>query len=175
MKELKIKDLIKIFALNTILSLLFFIMIEAIFAQVFVDFLLNLLDQQMLLLCVVLGLNSIALIVSLLVSLLVTEQVRSKSIFISAGMAYASTFLAMLFLSYASLFLRYPSVFEGLEGAQILLVFPQVMVYFAVYCTPSPIWFFVFTILIYSLLFISFLAQYHEYKPIKYKKRGYER
>jgi len=164
---------VKIAVLNVILTVLFFIIVEALFAQFTVDLILQYFDSQFILMFIILGLDLIVLIVSIVVSLLITEHITGESIYKAGIMAYFGSFLLILMVAYITLFLRYPEVFSETGGLEVLLIFPQVLVYFAIYILEVPILLFIYTSILYSILFIIFLSEYYEYKPIKYTPRGY--
>jgi len=160
--------------LNVILTILFFIILEVLFAQFTIDLIMVYFEQDFILLFIILGLDLVILTLSIIVSIMLTEHVEKKGIYKAGIMAYFSSFLFMLLMGYITLYLRYPQIFNEVTGIEILLIFPQIIVYFTLYILQIPILFFILTSIVYSIFFIIFLTEYYEYKPHYYKKRGYE-
>lgn len=145
-----------------------------LFARFIVDFLISMMENELILSIIILGLLLLSLIVSIVTTILMNDDIREKTVLKSAFMAYTSTLVIIILLSYIGMFLHYPYIFYHLNGLEIMFSFSQVIIYFSIYMLPHPFYLVLIAQIIYYLTFIIYLESYHEEKPFKYKHVNYE-
>lgn len=162
---------LKIFLIGVTVNIIVFLMIHAIFALIFTDYLVNLVENDGLLILIIISLFLISSVVSTVVGIWVTDGISQRSILITSIMAYLSNFLFIIVLSYLGLFIFYPNVFSEVEGLEILLILPSVLVYFSIYVLKNPIFLFILSSISYFAFFVLFINSFFEFKL---KKVRYE-
>ena len=126
-------------------------------------------ENHLSLLFIVTGLELIAFISSIFISLWQTDDLPEKIVLKTAFVTFVINLIIINILSYGSLFILYPGIFKNLSLIEIPLVFPTVLLYFSIYVLGHPIYLFILSIITYYLLFIIFLELYY---PKEVKKRG---
>lgn len=159
---------VSIVGIGIITSILVFLLAYTVFARTLVIALLNKGNDIGLLLLVIL-LELIAFISSIVVSIWQTDDLSQKLMLKSALISFGSLLIILSVLSYGTLYILYPEIFEGLEPYELVLVFPTVLLDFSIYILGHPIYLFILSIVIYFLLFIVILDYYFEKEG---KKRG---
>lgn len=171
--KLEIKKILSIIGLGFISSLLVLLILEVVFAQVLVDFIISNVDNQLILSLIVLGLLLFTFIVSIVIGFLVSSEIKKIVIIKASIMAFIINFIIINIISYVSMWIFYPEVFSEVSGLEVFLIFPQVILYFSMYMLSHPFYLFILSSLIYFIVYVIFLEQYYEQKPLKkihYKK-----
>lgn len=170
--KIPIKQKITILGVGFLASLLLLLIIYVMFAQVIVDFLINSIDNQIILSLIILGLLMLSFVISLIVGFLITDDIRKTSILKASIMSFLVNFIIILVISYVSLIIFYPNVFSEVSGLEIILIFPQVIIYFSIYILIHPFYLFIISSFVYFIIFIIFLEIYYESKALR--KKEYE-
>lgn len=168
--NLKIKQIATIFGIGLLASMLILLVLYALLAQVISDYLVDNIDNYLLLSIIILGLLLLSLVVSTLTTILIVSDVKERSILRSASMSYITTFLITCLISYLAIYIKYPSVFYHINGPEMILNFSQVIVYFSIYCLPHPFYITIVNQVIFLSCFIIYLESYYEEKGLKLKQ-----
>lgn len=143
-------------------TLLTTMMIYAGFSQFFIDNLLNSIDANDFITAaiIILSLIFITFVSSLFISILVATGIdRGRAMFASIG-AYVSTFLFIVGLCMAVIYIRYPSLVYGLDlgGVEYFLVFPMLsLFYVGVYVMDQFFYLIVVIIVLYYFIYVMLL------------------
>ena len=129
---MNIYRIFSIIGLGFITSLLFTLMLYLIYAQVLVDFILDNISNYMAILTIILGLFGITIVISYLVGFIINRDLKNIIIIRAGIMALLSAFSTITIFSYLAAS-NYLEIFLYLEWWEILLVFPQVIAYYAIY------------------------------------------
>lgn len=151
-------------------SFLFSLMIYALFAQILTSSVIGTLDDMFILYMIIFGLQAISTIFSIFVSIWLTERMSRATIFKASLMAYITNLLFIILLSYISLAIVHPEVYDNINGATIILIFPQIIVYFSIYILGHPIFLFILNTITYFIFFIIFIEVFYD---IRRENRNY--
>ena len=162
MSNLKLKETINILGTGVGSSLLVFLIIQIGFAQTLVDYVLDNINDDFALSLVIFGLLFISFIASIITSILLTEFVSELTVLFASFLAFYFAFIGLIVLSYSFMFLEFRYVFSEVHGFEILLIFPQVIIAFAIYGFGNNIiMLFVLSMFSYYLFFILFLDKFY--------------
>jgi len=164
MANISIKTKAIILLMGILSSLIIFLMLQVVFAQFFIDALSDL-NTSGALMVIILGLLMISFIVSILVSQWITSNVKTTTIVKASAMAYLCNLFLIIIISYVSMFLYDKSVFQDVNDITMIFIFPQVIVYFAIYVLGSVFYLFMLSFIIYFSFYLFFLEKFYEYKP----------
>ncbi|MCP4651528.1 MAG: hypothetical protein GY853_15810 [PVC group bacterium] len=167
---MKISERINILAIGIVATLLLFFIIQTAFARVLVDLFIGYLGNDMMLFLIIIGFESIVFFVSLAVGILVSEDIKKISVLKASLMAFILNLIFLMILSYISMFIMYPDIFSELQGPEVIIAFPTVMVYFSIYVLGQVFYLFVISIVSYYIFFTIFIGVFYQYKS-KYKRR----
>ena len=162
MGEIDVKTKLNIIGVGILSSMLTFFIIYTLSARALTLTILDSLESDTtLLLFIILSLEFIAFISSIAVSFLLTENIPNKHVIASSLVAYLCNLAFLVGISYASLFLLYPEIFQGLSGIEVLIVFPAVLIYFSIFVLGHPIYLIILSIVSYYMFFIVFLERFY--------------
>lgn len=162
MGEIDIKTKLNVIGVGILSSMLTFFIIYTLSARALTLTILDSLENDTtLLLFIILSLEFIAFISSISVSFLLTDNIPEKYVIASSLVAYLCNLALLVGISYASLFLLYPEIFQGLSGIEILIVFPTVLIYFSIFVLGHPIYLIILSIVSYYVFFIVFLERFY--------------
>jgi len=164
MSRIDIGTKINIFLVGSVASVLLFFLFEVIFARTLMDTVIGQYDDYTILFLIILGLQLISLIVPTFVSLWITENVSKSSIYIATFLAFLTNIVFLIGVSYVSLFILYPQVFDVVEGFEIILVLPSVLVYFGIYVLGNVFVLFIVSVVSYYIFYLIFLEKFYKYK-----------
>jgi len=167
MGKLTIKEKINVLIIGILVSVLFFFMIEVLFAFIIKNTVMGVMDNGFVLMLIILGLELLMFPIGILVGIMMTKQIKLKSVLKASLMAFISNLFFLIVVSYISLFIAYPEVFSEVSGVEIILIVPQVLVYFGIYILNNIILLFIFSVVSYFIFYIIFLDVFHEYKNYK--------
>jgi len=171
--SVKQKDLIKISIIGFVSSLMILMIIYVIFAQVFINYIEGSVLDQYNLSIIIIGMFFISLLSSIFAGVLLSsDDINKLSMFKASFISYVFTLITIIFLSYISLFLYYPSVYNGLFGIDFVFIVSIVIVYFTVYILPQFFWLYIIEVIFYYLYFIILLNIFYEEKEEKPKIRS---
>ena len=159
MGRLELKEKLNILIVGILVSVLFFFMIEVLFAFVIKNTVMGVMDNGFVLILIIIGLELLIFPIGVLVGIMMTKQIKVNSVLKASLMAFICNLLFLIFVSYISLFIAYPVVFSEVSGAEIILIVPQVIVYFGIYILNNVILMFIFSIISYFVFYILFLGQ----------------
>lgn len=175
MDNITIRQKLNIFAIGFISSLLILLMFYVLFAQVISDFVIGQLEGMSILFIIMMSLLLLTLFSSVIISFFMVKDIKRVSIAKASVMSLIVTLFVIIILSYVSLFILYPDIFRELENIGIILVFPQVILYFGVYVLNEIYALFILTLVIYFIVYIMFLEVFYEHEPKKYvSKKNYK-
>lgn len=163
---------INIFGSGIILSLMGFGMIEVVYAVITSSNYINdLIDSEYMLVFIIFSLQSISFIISILVSIRFSEDIKYLSIFKNVGWSYFMTNVILISISYLFMIIYFPNVFSRIiDFGSFVGVFPQVLINFSIYILPHPFFLFVLTILIYYTIYVLSYDNFYESKFYKNKE-----
>ena len=174
MGNVSLSEKLNIFVVGMLASILMYFVFQTLFASVIVDLFLGNFDDEFILLLIILGFELVALIVSVFVSVLVAEDIKRSSVIKAASFAYLFNLVFLITISYLFLFILYPEVFSEVSGLEIILIFPTVMMDFAIYVLGHPAYFFIFSIVSYYVFFIILIDRFYKYRSVYQKKKKIE-
>jgi len=167
------KEIANILLTGILVSFLMFLMVEVLFAHFINSLLLDVLEDGLLLMLIILGLELIIMVLSILVGVMVAQNVSRLSVLKASLMSFICNMLFIVMLSYFSLFLMYPEVFSEVSGLEIIFILPQVIVYYSLYILNNVLSLLILSVISYYIIFIVFLNQFHEYSS--YNNRSYKK
>lgn len=160
MKKLTMQKKINIVGIGIIASILLFLVAYAVFARTLVITFFE--DGNNIgLLFLVISLELITFLSSLFISLWQTDDLPDKLALKIAGVSFGVNLIVLCVLSYGTLLILYPEIFENLEFYEYPLVFPTVLLDFSIYVLGHPIYLFILSIIMYYLLFFIFIEYYY--------------
>ena len=162
--NISVRQKISIVGLGSISTLLILLMMEVLFAQILTSTLIGNISNNLMLLIIILGLFLFTIIIAFIVGYFITGDIKLKSVRNASIMSLACLLLFLFVVSNGSLFIFYRNVYQNIFGFQILLVFPQVLVYFSIYVLGDVFNLFLLQIIIYYLFFIFFLERFYQIK-----------
>jgi hypothetical protein len=156
---MKTSRYILIFFSSFIISMIFMFMSEVIIGQIVIKHMLNNFEDEFILLSIIMSFLSISIVSSFLSTFVVIEkEIRKRRIFFISGLTILSTILFLYTISYGSIMLFYIKILWNLNFIEFILVFPMIVVYFAVYVMKS--WFFFLLLMTFSYNFIFVIVLY---------------
>lgn len=161
----RIKDIFLVFVVGMIASFMATLMIYVVLAQLFLTSIIGNIPQKYYLSFITIGLFFISLLSSIIVSIIIIDNIKRRSLIASSLISFILTLGVIISLSYISLLYAYPSVFNNLVGIDYFIVFPLTIIYFAYYVLDSFIYLYIITIVIYYVFFsitLYFLYQERE-------------
>lgn len=175
MGRINIGDKITVVILGMIFSVMIFFIIYTAFAQIFTDFLIQNFDDVTNLSIITITLLFLSFIASIGVGLLICTDINKSVVLKASIMAFMINFLILILISYFSIFILYPETFTNIVGFQVVLIFPQIIIYFCIYTIGNIFYAFILIQFIYFIIFIIFLEEFFQYRKIKYKPPKYTR
>lgn len=161
MVKMTLKKKINIVGIGIIASILLFLLAYTLLAKILIlTFLSGSNDLGLLLLVILLEL--IAFISSILISIWQTDDLPGTVIVKTAFVSFIINLMIIGILSYGTLLILYPEIFQELSILEYGLVYPTVLLYFSIYILGHPIYLFIYSIITYFVLFIIFLEIYHQ-------------
>ena len=151
---------LNIFGTGVLSTLLLLVMIEAGFAQVISDLLIENINDNLILLIIILGLFIFTIFISLFVGFYIPEDISRNAVFRASRLSFIGVLLFLFVISNTFLFIFYPNVYSKVHGFEILPIFPQVLVYFGIYILDNVFYLFILTIVVYYLFFVIFLEKF---------------
>jgi hypothetical protein len=163
----KITDITLTKKVNIILTgalasvLVFFVLYAAFARTLFITVFEDLKDHNNFLLWFVLIIEGIATIAAILVSFLVVDDIPKKYSLAAGLVAFLTNTTLLIVISYIGLFITRPDLFQGLQGFDVILVFPTVILYFSIIILGHPIYFVLLSMLTYFPLFVMYLELFY--------------
>ncbi len=162
--NISLKQKISIVGLGSVSTLLILLMTEVMFAQFLTNTLIGNISDNLMLLIIILGLFLFTVIIAFIVGYFITGDIKLKSVRNASIMSLACLLLFLFIVSNGSLFIFYGNVYQNIHGFQILLVFPQVLVYFSIYILGDVFNLFLLQIIVYYVFFVIFLEKLYQLK-----------
>lgn len=161
-------------SLGALFSVMIFFMIEVLYAQVLLDYIIANLDNSNAyfnIFLIFIGGEIIALLISIGVSLLIIGNVKRISIYKAILLAFILNLVLWFAISFLSIFFIFPEVFENIIGYEILVISPILIVYFGVYVLNDITLVWIITQITYFVLFGIFLIVFYKPKKKERQKR----
>ncbi|KKL54466.1 hypothetical protein LCGC14_2265150 [marine sediment metagenome] len=157
---------ISIVGLGSVSTLLILLMVEVLGAQILTDFVIGHISNNVMLLIIITGLLLFTIIISVIVGILITKEIKRTSVLKASIISLLSLLLILFIVSNITLFINYRDIYSGIYGFQVLLVFPQVLMYFGIYILRDIFNLFIFVMIIYYMLFVAFLEGFYVKKYV---------
>ena len=163
--------------ISLIVSVLIFFMIQVLYAQILVDYIIQFLENQDVFFTIILIFSFgeiIALIISIIVSMIILRKVVRIQVFKAILFAFLINILFWFILSFLSLWFYYPEVFSEIVGYEIIFISPLLIVYFGIYILDNITLVWIFTQITYFILFGIFMNVFYVEKrrnPISKERR----
>ena len=142
-----------------------FLIYEVIWGDILKDFLVDMTETHpysIINLILFIGLF-IALGINIIVNLFIFRGYTLASRLVANLLAIIVTIVILFFISFILIFFIFPT----LTYFQILGLFPIYFVYFSLYILPSPVWFWIITIIIYHLALLFLAKMFYIKKTVK--------
>lgn len=162
--NISLKQKINIMIVGGVSTLLILLMVETAFAQIISDFLIGHISDNLILFIIILGLFVFTIIISIVVGIFITKDIRRLSVLKASIMSLSCLLLFLFIISNATLFIRYKEIYSEIHGLQIVLIFPQVLIYFSIYILGDVFLLFILEIVVYYIFFVFFLENFYEGK-----------
>lgn len=162
--KIKLLKIINIIGIGYISTILILLMIETLYAQILTDFIIGFISNNTVLLIIILGLFVLSMIISIMVGFYITGDINRNSVIKSSLMSLLCTLFFLFIVSNIFMFLNYKNVYSKISGFEILLIFPQILVYFGIYILNDVFNLFLFSISVYYVFFVIFLKLFYEVK-----------
>lgn len=162
--------------MGAIISIIIFYMLEVIMAQFLVDLILDQLGEDAyfnILLILLMG-ESIAIVVSIVISIMITKEIKKSIILVSAGLALISNLILWFAISFITMLISYPEIFQNIRWYEILFISPTLIMYFSIYILDNVTRIWLITQISYFILFgiIILLFRKGKKKKIKIKEKN---
>ena len=157
---------ISIVGLGSISTLVILLMIETFFAQILTDTILGSINDNVMLLIIIISLFIFTIVIAFVVGYFISQDIALKSVRNASIFSLGCLFLFLFIVSNGSLFIYYREVYSGINGFEIVPVFPQVLVYFAIYVLNDVFNLFILTIIVYYVFFVFFLEKFYRMKKL---------
>lgn len=161
-------------SLGALFSIMIFFMIEVFYAQVLLDYVIANLDDSdayFNILLIFIGGEFIAILSSIITSLLIIRNVKRISIYKAILFSFILNLVLWFAISFLSIFFLFPEVFENIMGYEIIIISPILAVYFGVYVLNDITLVWIFTQITYFILFGIFLIRFYESKKEEKRKK----
>ncbi len=169
--DISLKQKISIIGLGSISTLLVLLMLEVMMAQIITNTILNNINDNLMLLIIIIGLFLMTIVIAFIVGYSITQDIALKSVRNASTMSLMCLLLFLFIVSNGSLLIFYRNVYQNIFGFQILLVFPQVLVYFSIYVLNDVFNLFILTIVVYYVFFVIFLEKLYQLRFKEVKNR----
>lgn len=155
-------DLYRIIAsviLGSIVSIIIFFMLQVVYAQIIVDFILEQLgeDAYMNILLILIGGEMIAIITSIVISIITVKQIKKTAVLTAAALAFISNLFLWFVISFVTMFTLYPEIFVNVEWYEIPAITPTLIMYFGIYVLNSVTMIWLVTQITYFILFAFYI------------------
>lgn len=177
MNQTKAINIISSVIIGSIISILIFFMIQVLYAQILVDYIIQFLENQDVFFIIIFIFSFgeiIALIISIIVSMIILRKVVRIQVFKAILFAFMINILLWFGLSFLSLWFLYPEIFSEIIGYEIIFISPLLIVYFGIYILENITLVWIFTQISYFILFGIFMNLFYVKKrknPISKKRR----
>lgn len=156
--------------LGALLSLLIFLMIQTLLAQVILDLILPYTEDaegMFNIFLIFMLIESIGIIVSIVVPFFMGKMIPPRMIYISAILGLICMLLFWFVISFLTTFFWYPEIYVGLVGYDIIAYSPIIIVYYGIYVVGNitVIWW--FTIITYYIFYTLFLYLFARKQSIR--------
>ncbi|MFW9968752.1 MAG: hypothetical protein ACFFDF_01040 [Candidatus Odinarchaeota archaeon] len=162
--EISIKKKLNIIGIGSLSTLLILLMIEVFFAQILTDTIIGNISNNFMLLFIMMSLFLLSVVISIIVGFAITSDIERISVFKASVLSLGCLLYFLFIIANSSLLLSYKNIYSKIHGFQIVGIFPQVLVYFAIYILGDVFNLFIFTIVVYYIFFVVFLEKFYEVK-----------
>jgi len=143
--------------IGIISTLLILLLIETLFAQIITNFLIGHVSDNAMLLIITMGLFIFTIIISIIVGFFITGDINIISVLKSSLLAFVCTLVSLFIISNLFLLVCHKDLYSEVSGFEIILIFPQVLVYFGIFILQNIFYLFILEIVIYYVFFVMFL------------------
>ena len=152
---------LNILGIGVITTLMILLMIELVFAQIITDLLIGNINDNLILLIIILGLFGFTMIISILIGFVITKDISRDVVFRASRLSFIGLIIFLFVVANTTLFIFYKNVYSQVHGFEILLIFPQVLIYFGIYILDNVFYLFILMIIVYYIFFIIFLEKFY--------------
>ena len=159
--------------LGALLSLLIFLMIEVLLAQVILDLILPFMQSNeglFMIFLIFMLIEMVGILISIAIPFFMFKVIPTRMIAISSILALLCMLLFWFMLSFLATFFYYPEIYAGLEGYEIIAYSPLIIVYYGVYVIEDITviwWFSIITYYIFYALFLYLFARKQSIRKIE--------
>lgn len=172
MGKISITVKLNIVIIGIIASLLFFFMAEVLLAEFFLNFVIDNYEDRIVLSSLILSLFLLSFVTSIIIGILVADRINRIIILKASIMAFVSTLIVIITLSYTLMFWLHPEIFSEVSGLEIIFILPQIIIYFAIYILGNVFFLFMLAQILYFIKFIIFLEKFY-IRRLVYQKAHY--
>ena len=162
--NLNLKQIISVVGIGFMASLVILLMIYTAFAQIITDFLIDNISDNVILLVIIIGLFIFTIIISVIVGFFITGNISRNSVLKASVLSLLCLVGVLFIISNGILFFYYSNIYDLVYGFEVLLIFPQVLIYFSIYILGTIFNLFIITIGLYYIFFIFFLEKFYKIK-----------
>lgn len=161
-KNSKLNDISRIVAsgvMSIIISFIIFFMLQTFFAQILVDYVIYQISSNsyvIILIILMVGLT-IFMSISIIISILIASQIKRTSVLKSSFFAFFLNIVVWFSISFLSLYYYYPNIFNNIRGWQLLIIFPELIMYFSIYILNNVTYIWFYMDISYGIIFMIFL------------------
>ena len=158
MEKIRFKDAISVGITSTFISLLIFLMIEVLYAQILKDFIIDQSGSNSgLLTGIILGGFLLSMVVSIFSSLINSDKTIKHFSYWAALIAFLINFFIWFLVSFAAITIRYPEVLESLNFFEKIIAIPRILAIFSIYFLSNVTLLWIFSLVTYSIIFAIML------------------
>lgn len=150
--DIDFKQKFSLIVISLIGNLIILLILYTLLAQITLEF-ANQTDFSLLFL-IVMSLFTLNMVIPVFISIITISDPKLKIVSIkSAIFTFIIILFSVIFISYLSLLIGYPSIFDKLQGLDILFSFPQLIFLFSIYFFTNPFYFFIIVSFCYYIIF----------------------
>ena len=146
--------------LSGLFSTLIFLMIEVIFAQMVLDYVLPLTQDSGMyfnVFLIFIGGEMIALTISIIIPFIMRRKLPKSLILKASLLGFLVNLVFWIILSFMLLFFLYPEIFKNIVGYEIIFITPVLVVYLGIYVFNDVTFIWFLSQITYFLFFALFL------------------
>ena len=164
--NISIQKKITILGIGSLGTLMILLMLEVAFAQILTDTLINNISDNLMLLIIMMGMFLLTVVIAVVIGYYITADIRTKSVFYASVLSLGCLILFLFIISNVTLYANYYEIYVNIHGFEILPVFPQVLINFAIYILGDVFNLFILIFVSYYIFFIFFIEKLYVRKII---------
>jgi len=172
--RLSLQEIAKILVIGPATAIISFFILEVATAQFFETYILAYFEEgdNLIVGLLILAFFGIAMLVSIIAGVLITDDMKKLSVLKASLMGFLTSLFIVIVIAYIFVHQLYPEFFfENIsEWFDYFILFPNVIVVFAIYVLDSLFYLYVIVVLSYFIIFTIYLEIYYEYPEQKFPK-----